>query len=152
MQPQRTTPPHPTPTPPAIPAVLTVNGRPVRDYLHTPAPEPVRWLVGDVDGWRVVWTPDPRRARCARHAQAPSRCRCVAGLAGLADPAAVAAWWATLRWRERRRLHTAALTITGAPARPRWEPPTWTWGLGRRLILAAAALALLLLLAPLLHR
>jgi hypothetical protein len=144
MRQQRTI---PTPTT-TTPTVLTVNGRAVRDYL-TSDREPVRWLVGELDGSRVVWTPDPRRANCARHPHLGA-CPCLAALAALTDPAALQAWHRRLGWWERRRVHTAALQLTGAP-RPRREPPGWTWGLGRLLLLAAALLAVVLLLAPLLH-
>jgi hypothetical protein len=143
MRPQPTA--HPTPTV----VVYTVNGRAVRDYL-TSDPEPPRWLVGELDGHRVVWAAARHRTSCARHPTIGG-CPCVHLLGRLATPDALAGWWQALGWRERRRLHTTARTITGTPGGPRREPPTWTWGLGHRLILAAAALALLLLLAPLLH-
>jgi hypothetical protein len=155
MQPQRTTPPPSTTTPTPPVAVLTVNGLPTRDYLATPDPdrEPPRWLVGErAGGGRVVWTPNRRRTSCAHH-PTPGGCPCRAALAALADPATLHAWHRRLGWRGRRRLHLAALELTGRPRRPGWEPPCWTWGLSRRLIWAAAAVALLLLLVvPLLRR
>jgi hypothetical protein len=130
--------------------VYTVNGQPLRAYLHHPN-GPVRWLVGEVDGHQAVWTPDRRRSSCTRHPHPPGRCRCVQQLARLADPAALDAWYRALGWRQRRHLHTTALTITDPPARPGRDRPVWTWGLGRRLLLAALLLWLLLLLLPLLR-
>jgi hypothetical protein len=76
-------------------------------------------------------------------------CPCVHHLGRLATGDALAGWYQALDWRQRRQLHLAAQQLA---AEPRWVPPTWTWGLGRRLFLAALLLWFLLLAAPLLHR
>jgi hypothetical protein len=132
--------------------VFTVNGVPTRTYLHRRDPEPPRLLVAELDGWRVVWTPDPRRASCTRHPHQPGRCRCIAALGRLADLAALRGWYRGLGWRQRQQLQTAPAAIAATVGQAERDRPDWTWGLGGRLVLAAAVVALLLLLAPLLHR
>jgi hypothetical protein len=136
----------PTTTPTVL--VYTVNGRPLRDYLHDAQPAPVRLLVADVDGHRVVWSPRPPLASCARHRHLGG-CPCVQQLGRLATPQALGGWYRGLSWRQRQQLSTAPAAVAAAGGLGR-EWPDWTWGLGHRLLLAAALLAVVLLLAPLL--
>src|SRR5215218_8632170 len=128
---------HGQPTISSTPLVLTVNGQPLRTYLHARDPEPPRQLVGELDGRRVVWAPVRHRTSCARHPHQRG-CPCVQQLGRLATPDALRGWYRGLSWQQRRHLHAATSTppplqATGAPPRPRREPPAWTWGLGGRL-------------------
>jgi hypothetical protein len=136
----------PTTTPTVL--VFTVNGQPTRAYLHHPDGPPRR-LVGELDGYQVVWTPTRHGSSCGRHPHLGG-CPCITRLARLATPDALRAWYQALGWRQRRQLHTATAALATGP--PRWEPPDWATGWGSRLLLAALLLAFLLLVTPLLHR
>ena len=137
----------PTTTPTLL--VLTVNSVPIRDYLHQPNPDPPRRLVGEVDGYPVIWAPARQRTSCGRHPHVGG-CPCVHHLGRLATPDALHAWYRRLGWRQRQQLHTATAALATGP--PRWELPDWATGWGSRLLLAALLLAFLLLVTPLLHR
>jgi hypothetical protein len=135
--------------------VYTVNDVPVATYLRARHPEPVRRLVGDVDGHRVVWTRDRRRSSCARHGRVVG-CACVHALGRLATPEALTSWRRGLSWKEARQVHTTSLAVAAAdlawrPARREW--PDWLRDLlaPERILAAVLLLALLLLLAPLLR-